>query len=246
MGKFFRKPQSEFVGKYCFGEFEKRNAICSHCPGTRTIATGRPAEVQTEGVRDDGSRISVHLRTFPVFESDGSISGFIEIVEDITEYRRAEENLKESEQRFKAIFDNAADGILLADVETKKFYLGNKAICQMLGYKLEEIKNLTVSDIHPKEHLSSVIGIFEKQARREITVAKDIPVKRKNGGVFYADISSFLIVLAGKTYLAGIFRDVTEHKKAEEALRESEERFRSLAETTSDWIWEVDTNGIYT
>jgi PAS domain S-box-containing protein len=246
MGKFFRKPHSEFIGKHCFREFEKRDAVCSHCPGTRTMATGRPAEVQTEGVRDDGSRLSAHLRTFPVFESDGSISGFIEIVEDITEHKRAEENLKESEQRFKTIFDNAPDGILLADMETKKFYIGNKAICQMLGCKPEEIKNLAVSDIHLREHLSYVMEQFEKLVRKEITVAEDIPVKGKDGSVFYADINTFPIIFSEKPCLMGIFRDITGRKKTEEALRESEERFRSLAETTSDWIWEVDTNGIYT
>jgi PAS domain S-box-containing protein len=244
MGKFFRKPQSEFVGKYCFGEFEKRNAICSHCPGTRTIATGRPAEVQTEGVRDDGSRISVHLRTFPVFESDGSISGFIEIVEDITEYRRAEENLKESEQRFKAIFDNAADGILLADVETKKFYLGNKAICQMLGYKLEEIKNMTIWDIHPKEQISFVSRDFEKRARKEVVLAEDIPIKRKDGSVFYVDLNTFPITLGGKTYLTGIFRDITERKKTEEALRESEIKIRAIFDQTFQFIGLMNIDGV--
>jgi PAS domain S-box-containing protein len=244
MGKFFRKPQSEFVGKYCFGEFEKRNAICSHCPGTRTIATGRPAEVQTEGVRDDGSRISVHLRTFPVFESAGSISGFIEIVEDITEYRRAEEKLKESEQRFKAIFDNAADGILLADVENKKFYLGNKAICQMLGYKLEEIKNMTIWDIHPKEQISFVSRDFEKRARKEVVLAEDIPVKRKDGSVFYVDINTFPITLGGRTYLTGIFRDITARKKAEEALRESEIKIRAIFDQTFQFIGLMNIDGV--
>ena len=246
LGKFFRKPHGEFVGKQCFREFEKRDAVCSHCPGTRAMATGRPAEVETEGVRDDGSRFAVHLQALPVFEADGAIKGFIEIIEDITEHKQTEENLKESEQRFKAIFDNAADGILLADVKDKKFYLGNKEICRMLGYKLEEIKNMTIWDIHPKEQLSFVSRDFEKRARKEITVAEDIPVKRKDGSVFYVDINTFPITLGGKTYLTGIFRDITERKKTEEALQESEERFRSLAETTSDWIWEVDTNGIYT
>jgi PAS domain S-box-containing protein len=217
LGKFFRKPRSEFVGKYCFREFEKRDAVCSHCPGTRAMATGRPAEVETEGVRDDGSRFAVHLRAFPVFEADGTIKGFIEIVEDITEYKQA-------------IFDNAADGILLADVENKKFYIGNKAICKMLGYKPEEIKNLAVFDIHPKEHLPYVIEQFEKQARREITMAEDLPVKRKNGSVFYADISSFPITLGGKTYLMGIFRDVTERRKAKEELRQAEAKYRALVE----------------
>jgi PAS domain S-box-containing protein len=218
LGRFLRKPRSEIIGKYCFREFEKRNAVCSHCPGTRAMATGRPALAETEGVRDDGSRMAVRIQAFPVFGTDDSIKGFIEVIEDITERRQAAEKLKESEQRFKTVFDNAADGILLADVESKKFHIGNKAICQMLGCKPEEIKNLGVSDIHPKEHLSYIVEQFEKQARKEITVAEDIPVKRKDGSVFYADIGSFPIVLAGKTYLAGIFRDTTEHKKIEEEL----------------------------
>jgi len=59
LGNFLRKPRSEIVGKYCFREFEKRSAVCSHCPGMQAMATGRPAEAETEGVRDDGSRFPV-------------------------------------------------------------------------------------------------------------------------------------------------------------------------------------------
>ncbi|MFZ0035631.1 MAG: PAS domain S-box protein [Sedimentisphaerales bacterium] len=346
-GLILRKPHSKLIGEYCFREFEKRSAVCSHCPGRRAMATGRPAEVETEGVRDDGSRVPARVQAFPVFETDGTVKGFLEVVEDITErkrveeelreseikiraifdqtfqfiglmnidgtlieanraalefsgiesssvlnkpfwqgpwwthspelqeklrrsvgkaargefirfeathvakdgmlhhidfslkpvkdetgkviflipegrditeHRQAEEKLRESEQRFKAIFDNTPDGILLADAESKKFYLGNKAICQMLGCKPEEIKNMTVSDIHLKEHLPYVLEQFEKLARKEITLAEDIPVKRKDGSVFYVDIGSFPIVLAGKTYIAGIFRDVTERKRIEEEL----------------------------
>ncbi len=224
MGRFFRKPQNEIIGKYCFKEFEKRNAICPHCPGTQAMATGRPAEVETEGVRDDGSRAAVRIQAFPILEADGSAKGFLEIAEDITEHKQAKEKLEESEQRFKIIFDNAADGILLADVENKKFYIGNKTICQMLGYKPEEINNLGVLDIHPKDHLSYVTEQFEKQAKKEITLTENIPVKRKNGSIFYADINSFPITLGGKTYLMGIFRDVTDRKRIEEELNTYREK----------------------
>jgi len=240
-GKLFKKSEGELVGKYCFKEFEKRSKVCPHCPGTRTMATRRPAEVQTEGVRDNGQRFSAYLQTFPVFDSDGSISGFIEIAEDITEYKRTEESLKESEERFRAIFDNAADGMLLADVKTKKLCLGNKAICKMLGYKPEEITNLTALDVHPKEYLASVMELFEKQVRKKITLIEDIPVKRKDGSVFYADINSFPIVLSGKTYLMGIFRDITERKQAEEKLKESEQRFKSIFDNAGDGILLADT-----
>ncbi len=141
-----------------------------------------------------------------------------ELEAQAAERKRAEEEIGEAEQRFRVIFDNATDGILLADLENKKFSIGNKMICQMLGYGPEEIKNLGVMDIHPKQDLPYVIDQFEKQSRKEITLAKDIPVLRKDGSVFYADVNSAPVTLAGKTYLLGIFRDITERKRLEQEV----------------------------
>jgi len=165
----------------------------------------------------------------------------LQLQREVTERKQAEEVLRDSEERFRAIFDNANDGILLADTETKKFHVGNNTACQMLGYSLEEIKNLGVTDIHPKEDLPYVIEQFQRQVRREIAVAKDLPVKRKDGSVFYADVNTSLVTLAGRTYLLGVFRDITERKLAEEALRESEERYRIQFEQTIDALFLADT-----
>ena len=131
--------------------------------------------------------------------------------------------IKELSEIYETIFDNAADGILIAVIENKKFHMGNKMICEMLGYSLEEIKNMGVMDIHPEEDLPYVIKQFKKLSRKEIELAKDIPVKRKDGSIFYVDIKSFPITLLGKPYLAGIFRDTTERKHAEEVLKEREQ-----------------------
>ncbi len=161
----------------------------------------------------------------------------------ITERRQGEEALKESEQRFKAIFDNAVDGIVLADPENKKFYTCNKMFSQMLGYSLEEIKNLGIVDIHPEKDLPYVMQQFEKQAAKEITLAEDIPVKRKDGSIFYADVNSSLITVSSKSYMMGIFRDTTERKKAREELRRSEEYFRALMENSLDAVTIINEDG---
>jgi len=162
---------------------------------------------------------------------------------DITERKQTEAALKESERRFRIIFEGAIDGILLADIETKKFHTGNIMICTMLGYSLEEIKNLSVTDIHPKEALPFVMEQFDKLARGEITKTSELPVKRKDGSVFYAEISTVLLKLDGGTYLMGTFRDITERKQAEEALRKSEERFRLAFENANTGVCLVDPDG---
>lgn len=92
--RLFKKPAEEFVGKYCFNEFEKRGAICAHCPGKRAMVSGKMEQVETEGVRDDGSHFYVRNRAIPFFSKDGVMKGFIEMVEDIDERKKAEERQK--------------------------------------------------------------------------------------------------------------------------------------------------------
>lgn len=157
------------------------------------------------------------------------------------------EEIRESDRIFRAIFENATDGMLLLDLESRKFTMANQMLCQMLGYDPQELKTLEVVDIHPEKDLPDVIDQFEKQIRGELTLARDLPVKRKNGSVFYADINAFPITFNGKTYLMGVFRDTTERRNAEEELRRSEETFRLAMEATNDalWDWNVGTNEVY-
>jgi PAS domain S-box-containing protein len=129
-------------------------------------------------------------------------------VRDITDEKKAEETLKESEETFRSIFENAGDGILVADLKNRKFVMVNKKICKMLGYGRKELLKLDVSRIHPKKDLPTVIRAFKLQAQRKITVARGLPVLRKDKSVFYADISSGPFVLKGKRYMMGFFRPV--------------------------------------
>lgn len=144
---------------------------------------------------------------------------------DITERKQAEE-------KFAAIFDAATDGILLVDPETQKFYDGNQAICQMLGYTRQEIKNIGMVDIYPEEELLSVISKFERATNKEVNRFIDIPVKRKDGSIFYADINSSPGTLDSRTYQISMFRDAAERRLAEARL----ERIAQEWQTTFDSI----------
>ena len=152
----------------------------------------------------------------------------------LVERKQAEMVLRESEERFHSIFEGTGDGIILVDTETKQLSSGNFAFCQMLGYSPEELTQLGVPDIHPKKDLPYVLEQFEKQMRGEIQLAKDIPVKCKDSSVLYADIKASPISLAGKHYLLGIFRDITERKQMDEKLQISMLKYQLLFEDSRD------------
>lgn len=136
------------------------------------------------------------------------------------EQKGKEGDLEELGQRFRRIFDKFAEGALLADLENKRFVTGNKAICQMLGYNAEDTTNLEMTSICPPEDSYHFIEQFEKQANGELVFHKDVPVRRKDGNHFYADIILVPLTFAGRTYLMSFFRE-TPSRKVESILQES-------------------------
>ncbi|MBN1866779.1 PAS domain S-box protein [Candidatus Sumerlaeota bacterium] len=159
---------------------------------------------------------------------------------DIADRKRAEEALRASETQYRKIFDVCPDGILFADIETKAFSSANPALCRMLGYTEAELTKMGMADIHPKESLAHVAAEFERQARGEKTLAVEIPCRRKDGTVIYADINTASVTVHGRTYNEGFFRDVTDRKRAEAALSASEVRYRRLFESAREGILIVD------
>jgi len=132
--------------------------------------------------------------------------------------KRAEEALRESEEKFRAIFEDSKDGIILVDEDSRKFHTCNKAFCDMVQYTVDEIRQLGVMDVHPEEDVPWIIEEFDRRARSETEKEIDIPVKRKDGSVFWAAVKSSPVTISGKKYVFGNFRDVTERRKAEETL----------------------------
>jgi PAS domain S-box-containing protein len=137
---------------------------------------------------------------------------------DITQLKRADEALRESEERYAALFRGAAEGILVADLEARRFTFANPAICQMLGYSEEEMKRLGVQDIHPAESLEHVLTEFHAQARGEKLLSPGLPCRRKDGSVIYADVNASSMTIDGRFCNVGFFTDVTERKRAEEKI----------------------------
>lgn len=141
--------------------------------------------------------------------------------------------LLESEERFKSIFDNVTDGILVSEIETKRLCTANGAMCRMLGYSLEEIRGMTIADIHPEGVIPHVMAEIERQARGELSSVANTPFRRKDGSIFYTEVNPALIDFGGGKYLAGIFRDITERRRMEKEKRELEYKAQLSARLAS-------------
>jgi diguanylate cyclase (GGDEF)-like protein/PAS domain S-box-containing protein len=152
---------------------------------------------------------------------------FVVVHDDITERKRTDEALRESENRFRNIFNSANDGILLADAVTRKFIMSNPSAQHMMGYSEEELLQLAVDDIHPAVELPDVMAHFARRLSGESRTTNNVSVKRKDGSLFYADISASPITINGKLCLIGTFRDITERKQNEDALRQAATVFRN-------------------
>jgi len=154
--------------------------------------------------------------------------------------RRAAEAMRESEERYAALFRGAAEGILVADLEARTFSLANPAICKMLGYSEEEMKRLSVADIHPAESLEHVLAEFDAQVRGERLLSPGLPCRRKDGSVMYADIAATSMVLDNRLCNVGFFSDVTERKRAEERIIRLNRILRALRDINQLIVRERD------
>jgi two-component system cell cycle sensor histidine kinase/response regulator CckA len=140
------------------------------------------------------------------------------VVRDITERKQAEEELRESEQNYRQIFNSMTDGLAIADFEGK-FVDVNPAFCMMYGYDHDELIGLPVTHlIHPDYH--HVFGASKKQVRETGKFIGETVDIRKDGSTMNVEARGGLIRLKGKEYLLGIIRDISEQKQLQAQLQQ--------------------------
>ncbi|MHC4623698.1 MAG: PAS domain S-box protein [Planctomycetota bacterium] len=210
----------------------------------KVLETARPVTYELAGTGPGGRVSWYQARMGPVI-IEGQVVAVTIIATDATERRKMESALRDSEARYKTLFEGAGEGILVADIETKQFRYANPAMCKMMGYTAEELRRMGVHDIHPKEDLERVIAEFEGQARGEKALSPGLPCLRKDGTIFYADINTTRAVIDGRDCNVGFFTDVTQRIKAEQALNDlakrvaQAERFASLGALAATMVHEM-------
>ncbi|MDD5059595.1 MAG: PAS domain S-box protein, partial [Candidatus Omnitrophica bacterium] len=166
-----------------------------------------------------------------------------ELLKEIAERRLVESGLKESEAKFRMLFEDISEGLVMADIDTKKFLLFNKAFCNMLGYSPKEMEHFSMKDIHPPEVLPWTLEQFDQLVKKKIAVSENVPVKKKDGSIFYADITVSLLNIDGKLCLIGNFKDITKRMEADNNIRQLVSLQNATLESTYDGILVVDLKG---
>ncbi len=186
--------------------------------------------------RKDGVNVPTIISPSPLFDKKGNFEGSIAVLTDITERKQAEQKLA----LFRTLLDQSNDAIEVVDPETGHFLDMNEKGLVDLNYSREELAFLRVWDIDPTVDQLSFTKIIE-ELRKSGSIIFNSYHQRKDGSKFPVEIN-IKYVQFDRDYVITVVRDVTERKLAEEAIRESEERFRSVAQSANDAIIAADSN----
>ncbi len=196
--------------------------------------------------RRDGSVFTAMMSTTVFRDQGGNPQGLIGVARDITDLKRVEEELRRSEATYREIFDAANDAIFVHDPETGAILDVNRKMTEMYGFTAEEARSLGVEDI------SSGVPPFVQERAAELVrrAASGEPqlfewhARRKDGSLFWVEVNLKRGSIAGEERVLAIVRDITERKRMEQALRESEEWYRATFEATGTAMFLVDRKGL--
>ncbi len=192
--------------------------------------------VELQGQRRDGTEFSVNISLTPIkLRGKWSVVG---VVKDITERKQAEQKLQAAEKRYHALFNEAPLGVLVIDPQSTKPVEFNDVAHIQLGYSREEFSKLCISDFvkDKPDEINAYIAKMLQEGGDEFETKHST----KNGEIRNVLVNTRVVELEGKLFLYCVFHDITEIRKVQEALMESETQYRQLINVAQEGIWALD------
>jgi PAS domain S-box-containing protein len=200
--------------------------------------------LENVNIHKDGHLVVLETNGVPVIDKDGTFRGYRGMDRDITERRRAEESLRESEERFRRVVEHIADALAVDDV-TGRVVFANDQFLGLFGFRREELQDITLEDYVAPEYRTEVRERHNRRMRGEPMLSHfEYEGIRRDGTRLWVD-AEIVLIKDREGKLIGtqkLLRDITERKRVEHVLRESEERFRLVANTAPVMIWMSGTD----
>lgn len=227
----------DHIGEYCYAAYRQTNKICNECPVALSFKSGKIHTVERR-VAAEKRTIYLEVTASPLKDSAGKLIAGIEVVRDITERKQAEKSLRESKEFIENIIESMNDGFSVLDANGIRI-MANNAFYKMMGFSKDElIGSGPPYPFWPPECIKEIQEEFNKMKRGE---AQDFELTfmRKNGERFPVLISSSTIKNEHGKIISHliIIKDITERRQALNALKESEEKFREVAEQSPNMIF---------
>ncbi|HMV99904.1 MAG TPA: PAS domain S-box protein, partial [Acidobacteriota bacterium] len=209
------------------------------------LQTNEITGLETSWQRRDGTKIFVRENARAVFTPDGMLLHVEGTVEDITEHKLAELELIHSQERYQILFESNPFPVFVFDAETLAFLAVNHAAVNHYGYSSEEFLAMTIKDIRPDEDVPKLLTLLETIPPK--TAIQGVwQHRKKDGTLIDVELTTHTMLFEGRPARSVIVNDVTDRKQAEEALRQSEERYRDLYENANDMFYTHDLQGRFT
>ncbi len=203
---------------------------------TESDQSKKPAEITFRIIAKDGTTRWIGHTCRAIFAADGTWAGRRVSNRDITKRKQAEEALARSEQKYYSYVDNSPEGIFVVD-NTGHYTDVNRAACTLLGYSREEMLSMTIRDLAFPDELQQTLEQFtgiQEKLKTEPSVSTELRLKKKNGSACPVILS---VVKLPDDAIMGFTLDITERKRAEEKLRESEQFLSKIIEQIPDMIF---------
>ena len=241
-----KKPFGERIGEKCYRAYSGNEQVCDGCPVEKAFKDGKSHTVVRPNISPSGKVTYWENTANPVRDAQGNIVSCLEVTRDITKRKQAEEALKASEEFRSSLLKNSPIPMLVINPDTSIKYV-NPALEELTGFSAAEV--IGGKAPYPwwtEETLEKISGDLAEAMVKGAVRLEEL-FKKKNGEQFWVEITSTPVRKDGefKYYLAN-WVDITERKQAEESLRESELKYKTLVEATSDITWEVDDEGWFT
>ena len=191
--------------------------------------------------RKDGSDFEIELWTAPVRDDDGTPFAYVGIARDLAEKKSIQKALDTSELKYRALFENANDPIILFRADTEKILDVNKMACEVYGYSKDEFLSMSLKSM--TKNVSRGEGIIEEIQRKRFHRGFETVHLHKDGHEILFEGSASLIESDGSRTIMAILRDITNRRATENRLKQSEERLWLISENISDFILVLDDAG---
>ncbi|MGH7731786.1 MAG: PAS domain S-box protein, partial [Candidatus Eiseniibacteriota bacterium] len=214
---------------------------CGDCPVARSLQRSEVVHQEFRRANHAGGR-TFYLSAFPIKGPDGQPHEVLVIVQDLSDL----EALRRSESRYRLLFERSAKAILMVDPESRRIMMANPMASRMTGYSAEELCERTLDELHPAEDRPRITERYRAGFPEGNLAPFEGRVSTREGAVLLTNITGTRYDLDGQEVEMLEFQDVSESRRVEEALRNAEERLRSVVANAPVVLFAIDEDGTFT